>query len=54
MTVGALADGFSVADDGPGIPEDEQETVFESGFSTLDSGTGFGLAIVKEIVEAYG
>lgn len=54
VTVGTLADGFYVADDGPGIPEDERTKVFESGFSTSDSGTGFGLAIVKEIVEAHG
>lgn len=54
VTIGALADGFYVADDGPGIPEDKREVVFESGFSTSDNGTGFGLSIVREIVEAHG
>jgi signal transduction histidine kinase len=56
VTVGALADGdgFFVADDGPGIPEADRESVFESGFTTAAEGTGFGLAIVKEVVEAHG
>ncbi|UIO99609.1 HAMP domain-containing histidine kinase [Halobaculum sp. CBA1158] len=47
-------DGFYVADDGPGIPEGVRESVFESGYSTDDDGTGFGLAIVAEIVGAHG
>ncbi|MFT4882667.1 MAG: PAS domain S-box-containing protein [Natronomonas sp.] len=54
ITVGDLDDGFYVADDGPGIPEDEHEDVFEAGYSTTDEGTGFGLNIVNEIVEAHG
>jgi signal transduction histidine kinase len=54
--VGTLPDrrGFYVEDDGPGIPAREHEEVFESGYSTTDHGTGFGLAIVKEIVDAHG
>ncbi|WP_281195214.1 GAF domain-containing protein [Halorubrum sp. F4] len=54
ITVGGLDDGFYVADDGPGIPENERRRVFESGYSTREDGTGFGLAIVQEIVEAHG
>ncbi|WP_247731497.1 ATP-binding protein [Halovivax limisalsi] len=56
VTVGVLADGdgFYVADDGPGIPEAERETVFEQGYTTDANGTGFGLAIVAEVVEAHG
>lgn len=56
IRVGALADasGFYVADDGPGIPEAEREVVLESGYSTAEGGTGFGLAIVSEIAEAHG
>jgi len=54
--VGTLSngDGFYVADDGVGIPEDDRESVFESGYSTDDDGTGFGLAIVEEIANAHG
>ena len=54
VTVGDLSDGFYVADDGPGIPEDERDQVFEIGYSTAATGTGFGLNIVKEIVDAHG
>ena len=46
--------GFSVADDGPGIPADEREQVFEHGYSTDSDGTGFGLSIVQSIAEAHG
>lgn len=56
ITVGELEDksGFFIEDDGPGIPEDEREEVFKSGYSTSSTGTGFGLPIVKQIVEAHG
>ena len=54
VTVGDLPDGFYVEDDGPGIPEDRRDEVFESGRSTSESGTGFGLAIVERIAEAHG
>jgi PAS domain S-box-containing protein len=56
VEVGALRDGagFYVADDGPGIPEDQVDRVFEPGFTTSESGTGFGLRIVREMVEAHG
>jgi len=47
-------DGFYVADDGPGIPEDDWERVFEQGYSTGNSGTGLGLVIVRSIADAHG
>lgn len=53
IKVGSLPDGFYVADDGPGIPENEREDVFEPGYSENSGGTGFGLAIVQQIVEAH-
>jgi signal transduction histidine kinase len=46
--------GFYVADDGPGIPEADREIVFETGVTSDEDGTGFGLAIVTEIAEAHG
>jgi PAS domain S-box-containing protein len=55
VTVGAIdGRGFYVADDGPGIPEEDREDVLESGYTTSQDGTGFGLAIVSEIAEAHG
>ncbi|MFB6305185.1 MAG: PAS domain-containing sensor histidine kinase [Haloferacaceae archaeon] len=54
VTVGTLPDGFYVEDDGPGIPPEERERVLEPGYSTTEAGTGFGLSIVRDIVEAHG
>ncbi|AZH24887.1 PAS domain S-box protein [Haloplanus aerogenes] len=54
ITIGDLDDGFYVADDGPGIPESERETVFEAGHTTREGGTGFGLSIVEQIADAHG
>jgi PAS domain S-box-containing protein len=53
VTVGELPGGFYVADDGPGIPPEEREHVFETGYSTTDDGTGFGLSIVQRAVDAH-
>ena len=46
--------GVYVADDGPGIPPDERERAFETGFTTAGDGTGFGLDIAREIARAHG
>ncbi|MFC7196597.1 GAF domain-containing protein [Halosimplex aquaticum] len=54
VTVGRTANGFFVADDGPGVPEGEREEIFDVGFSTNDGGTGFGLNIVERIAQAHG
>jgi PAS domain S-box-containing protein len=47
-------DGFFVEDDGPGIPADVREEVFDPGFTSDERGTGFGLAIVEATAEAHG
>ncbi len=47
-------EGFYVEDDGPGIPENEREAVFDEGCSTRADGTGFGLAIITDILDAQG
>jgi PAS domain S-box-containing protein len=54
VTVGELPDGFYVADDGPGIPAADRDEIFEAGYSTNDAGTGFGLSIVNQVVDAHG
>ncbi len=50
----------TVADDGPGVPSDARELIFER-FARLDpargavtGGTGLGLAIVRDIAERHG
>jgi len=42
-----------VQDDGPGIPKEYIEQIFEPYFTTKTKGTGLGLAIVKKIVEEH-
>jgi signal transduction histidine kinase len=55
VTVESLPDGgFAVADDGPGVPTEERDSVFEHGYSTSESGTGFGLSIVNTVAQAHG
>lgn len=55
VTVGELvdSDGFYVADDGSGIPDDERDAVFDAGYSTSNEGTGFGLTIVQGVAQAH-
>ena len=54
VRVGPIADGFYVEDDGPGIPPDEQDSIFDHGYTTNENGTGMGLSIVSEIAAVHG
>ena len=47
---------LSVADQGPGVPLDEQERIFEPGvrLNRERSGSGLGLAVARAIAEAHG
>jgi signal transduction histidine kinase len=51
---------LTIADDGPGVPDDARERVFErfarhdSDRSRTGGGAGLGLAISREIVTAHG
>lgn len=42
---------LAVDDGGPGVPEADRTSIFDDGFTTRSGGSGFGLALVKRIVE---
>jgi signal transduction histidine kinase len=56
MEGGRLAAILDVSDDGPGIPRDIQELVFNAFFTTKPEGkgTGLGLASVRALMETVG
>jgi signal transduction histidine kinase len=45
---------ITIADNGPGIPADKIDKIFDAYFTTRVKGTGLGLAIVKHNAEMYG
>ena len=45
---------ISISDNGPGIPEEVQSSIFRPNFTTKSNGNGLGLAISKRIVEGTG
>ncbi len=45
---------IEIADNGPGIPPDLQDQVFEPFYTTKKDGTGMGLAIAKKIINDHG
>lgn len=44
----------SIKDNGPGIPDELKDKIFDPFYSTKEGGTGLGLSISKKIVESYG
>jgi signal transduction histidine kinase len=44
---------IEIADDGPGIPTDLKDRVFNAFFTTKAQGSGLGLAIVRKIIDAH-
>lgn len=56
VTIRVTAAGFEVEDDGPGIPLEERERVFEP-FHRLrprSTGAGLGLNLVQQVIERHG
>jgi signal transduction histidine kinase len=45
---------FEIRDDGPGVPPEHRQEIFKPYFTTNQTGTGLGLAVVQQIVLAHG
>ena len=44
---------IDVADDGPGVPRELTDRIFNAFFTTKPQGSGLGLAIVRKVVDAH-
>ena len=45
---------LEVRDNGPGVSQDQRAEIFKPYFTTHQNGTGLGLAVVQQIVQAHG
>jgi signal transduction histidine kinase len=56
LASGEREDGVvvTVADHGPGIPAERQGNLFEPYYTSKPDGTGLGLTLVRQTVEAHG
>ncbi|MFC1575951.1 ATP-binding protein, partial [Gemmatimonadota bacterium] len=46
--------GFSVSDNGPGIPEEHRDLIYEPTFSTRDGAHGLGLTLARDLLGTIG
>ncbi len=42
-----------IADEGPGIPAENRERIFNPFFSTRENGTGLGLSIASRLIDEH-
>lgn len=58
VTIGSVLSGecwhLAVEDEGPGVPDDRRDHIFDRFVSDAPGGTGLGLAICRSIVELHG
>jgi signal transduction histidine kinase len=47
-------DVMTFEDDGPGVPDEIRESIFEPLFTTKSKGTGLGLSICRQILDRHG
>lgn len=45
---------LEIRDNGPGVPPDRRKEIFKPYVTTQEKGTGLGLAVVQQIVQAHG
>ncbi len=45
---------LSVRDNGPGVPQDKRDTIFDPFYTTRNHGTGLGLAVVASVARGHG
>lgn len=54
IRVGSRPNGFFIEDNGPGIPAEYRDDIFEPQYTSSKDGTGFGLVSVRQIALAHG
>ncbi|MDY6779188.1 MAG: PAS domain S-box protein, partial [Halobacteria archaeon] len=54
VRVGTFDGGIFVEDDGTGMGKEEMDSIFDLGYSDTEHRAGFGLAVVRRVVEAHG
>ena len=45
---------IEISDNGPGVPAENRTEIFKPYFTTHQKGTGLGLAVVQQNVQAHG
>ncbi len=54
VTTAGLEIRFTVTDNGPGVPAQHAEQIFDPFYTTRPDGTGLGLAVVRSVARAHG